>query len=202
MRLFELPTLPKRAGKAVLLFEGSGQPVRNGKEIVLPTHPEGEWFPLKDGTQFLFRPVGYSTVWFGGTDENPFLVILRTEPFTTFARQGEEGFYKYLAPSSPLPDAQLATRQGDIFAFRLPWTWKDLAARTCICGHKIEPIKENGVTVFGTRHVLEGLRGQTPGQSFIGSGRLVAPDHSPVDLGDTPHVFAQTRGLYNPQQAD
>src|SRR3989344_1788811 len=80
MRLFELERtnrgkLPKTAGDAVLKWdEDCKTPSRKDEVITLPAGHSVEMFSLLDGAQFLLDVD--SRVFFGGTDERPFLVEL------------------------------------------------------------------------------------------------------------------------------
>ena len=104
MRLFEVQQkfgdLPQKAGIAVLNWKGSVAS-RDGKTITLPTHDdEIQFFPLLDGMQFLLQVPSIrqiTRVFFGGTDEQPFLVEMDSEVITSL-RGGEESFFNEIKP--------------------------------------------------------------------------------------------------------
>ena len=99
MELGEMKELPKKAGKAKLQFGYEGKktpPFRVGKKIVLPGYKDAEFFPLQNGKQFLFY---FNHLWFGGTDENVFLVRLDTDNILdviNLKELKEKHFYKVL----------------------------------------------------------------------------------------------------------
>lgn len=93
MKLFEMKPRPSEAGLAKISYEKEyGMPTRNGADIALINDPEAEFFPLCGGEQFLFRRISPDDhnrgrgheFWFGGTDELPFLVRLKADPFNHF----------------------------------------------------------------------------------------------------------------------
>ena len=214
MKLFELHTLPKTAGLAELEPGKNWQPVRDGKKINIPFFPEVEFFVLKDGDQFLLR---FSCdnryqYFFGGTDEQPFLVQLRDEPFFAFVRGGEQGFFEALKPPMIRELEKIyqttAKRQGDIFAMPIPYTWQELQDAIFVsCGRKLEiegGPKNMGSDVFHTRHNLKGKvikYGLEHEIRMFGEGVLEAPDHAPVKLEGV-HLLGQATGLFDPPRAD
>lgn len=217
MRLFELEKRPTVAGKAKIGYSPThGVPIRNGKNITIPSNPGLELFPLQEGwSQFLVASQDENRVWFGGTDENPFLVEMRREAFKLFLTSGTQGFYDSLIPEvmRTLQDRfqKPWSRQGDVFAYPLPFSWEELDKAFHIChgdGIKVEEVERTKRRqVFGTRHLFWGKL--VPGhvdllgldQLTVVEGKIEAPDHSPVTLVG-PHVLAQTRLLYNSQEAD
>lgn len=214
MRLFEMKTVPKKAGLAIIKFgrkDGVHKtlPFRENTDIVLPDDPELEFFPLMNGEQFLLHLVNGED-WFGGTDERPFLVRLDEEPFQAFREEGENSFYAALKPKVITEferTFQVASkRQGDIFAVPIPFTWNEIQAASLLClGTKQEPQSVKSQPMFETRHKLDGLYGEKIlmfGKffSFV-EGVLEAPDHSSLTLSGI-HMIAQAQNLYNPRLAD
>jgi len=175
-----------------------------------------EMFPLKpDFEQFLLLqppPVGSwwgkdGRAWFGGTDEAPFLVQMDTTVHDL--AENPEEFYGHLIPPLMLTLIHKwggdYRRQGDIFAFPLPYSWekiREIGNFTKANGFPLQEAK-NG-HVFGTRHVLVGswsrvmVAGKT---TVIAEGTITAPDHSPMELKG-PHVLDQTANLFDPKKAD
>lgn len=217
MRLFELEKRPTKAGKAKLDYGDVHEPSRIRKTITLPNYPSVEVFPLQeDWNQFLIS-IGGRPVWFGGTDENPFLVAMDEEVLETLFQKGSEGFYASLVPGlmSRLYNrfGDPWVRQGDIFAYPLPYSWDELDKAFDICwGCKSESTEiaaKDRVSVLGTRHQLCSGRFLAEPVEILGlgvkvpvvEGRIEAPDHTPITLVG-PHVVAQTRHLYQPREAD
>lgn len=217
MKLFEMAERPSKHGQATVVFDPQVNfPVRQKRTIHLPEQVELEYYPLARGRQFLVRiPASIARdretqVWFGGTDERPFLVRLQVEAFMSFVHGGEEGFFTALIPKEA---AQLAgqlslklRRQGDIFAIDLAADWEEiLKASRLINGQAPQPTSHT-TPVFGTRHEVSGLGvaklslyGKT--LTFVSSGKLQAPDHRPLDL-ERPHVLFQAGYLWSPKDAD
>lgn len=220
MRLFEVEQkfggLPKKAGVAVLNWKG-GEPSREGKTITLPAYDEVQFFPLLDGVQFLVQVPGRDggRAFFGGTDEQPFLVELNPKVIVSL-RGGEDGFFNEIKPNGAkvLEDAfdMKAVRQGDWFAVPLPLSWKAVCGMAALVEYDpkvIEPTneKEKKVQLRGTRHNLFveryiNMRGDNRlGCTLIGQGLLKAPDHEDRVLKG-PHAFFQTANLVDPKMAD
>lgn len=221
--------LPERAGKADISYDAKPQdgelPSRNGKMIRLPLHRTAEFFPLMGGEQFLYRARVLQmhayhqedVLYFGGTDEEPFLVRLDPDVFREFSTGGEENFFASLVPRG-VKQARMVfgrqyRRQGDIFAVPVNFSWKNLRALEMIRSGYVEPERlaqfrpsETPLKVFGTRHELSGVHmeshiGISGGGSLIAEGVLEAPDHADLELKQ-PHLLFQTAHLFNPQQAD
>lgn len=158
--------LPERAGKAVLWYsEMEGVPRRDKSVITLPKIASAEFFNLKDGEQFLFHiPTNRDGVWFGGTDENPFLSHLQDMPFRAFCERGENGFYDSLRPPviGKLEKAMdvKAKRQGDFFFIPIAHPFLNLLKVTLeACGtFGVEIVEEKNAPILGTRHILSGLQ--------------------------------------------
>jgi hypothetical protein len=231
MKLFEMSELPRTAGRAILKFgaEERMHLERDGKEITLPGDPEMDFFPLMEGQQFLVRKNitdrdsgRYETaVWFGGTDENPFLVRLDPQVFTTFSRftskqrgKQEEVFKESLKPTAikalEIAFGVRALRQGDIFACPLPFKIDALqgAALALRMGNVTINHDAEKVSLFRTRHSITGTLGtferhqnDRDRSTVVGVGVLRAPDHQPLEL-KTPHILEQAEYLYEPAKAD
>ena len=213
------PQLPAAAGKAKIFFdEKLNEPQRKEGDIVLPLRQQSKYIPLQKGETFLFMvpPRQYSggqwwQAYFGGTDEEPFLVQLQPQIYDHFTKNGEEGFLDALKP----PLIKLAERlfwkgcrrQGDIFAAPTVFCHKTIQLFDAL-GRKDGKLGESRATgewnVFKTRHILNGTLFdlEISGQSFsVGEGVIEAPDHEELKL-DFPHILAQTAYLFDPSKAD
>ncbi len=219
--------LPKLAGRATIRWNTQGQVRREGPEISLPIHEQAEFLPLQGGRQFVYRlPASQNeqAVFFGGTDEEPFLVRLIPQMTEVVEdaktlRSGEATFYQSLKPRKvKLLENTFgveAKRQGDIFAVPIPFGWNELRAFASLFGVGLpreEPTNDK-LQVFGTRHTLEGQHLEVlvgEGESFsrrtvcvatLATGTLMAPDHAPKLL-DGIHALFQVEVLYRPREAD
>jgi len=210
--------VPKKAGKATLEWVNPHEspvrePTRDGDKILLPNYRDIEMFPLqKDWNQFLFA-MGTNAeskvkLWFGGTDENPFLVRLNPTAYSHFL-DGIGAFYQHLIPSRMEVLVQgwggNYVRQGDIFAYPLPWRWQTIERAVRVVTGEREGPRPVDQPVFGTRHSLLGLRMVTEVMGMtkceLVSGVIEAPDHEAVTL-DYPCILGQTQNLYDPPRAD
>ena len=162
-----------------------------------------------------------TAVWFGGTDEEPFLVQLQPQVFEAFSKSAskqrgkqEEVFKESLKPTTikALETAfgVRALRQGDIFACPLPFKIDALqgAALALQMGDITINHDAEKASLFGTRHSITGTlgtfgthRGNRDSSTVVGVGILRAPDHQPLEL-KTPHILAQAEYLYEPTKAD
>lgn len=171
-------SIPDKAGLARLrLARDAAEPFREGNVITLPSTTL-TFLPLKKGQQFLAGPGNYSwQLFFGGTDEQPFLVQVTPSLREVLEKQGEEAFYQALKPQRVRDYEQrtgrAALRQGDIFAY--PCTeWANLnpenpeikRALKLILGVDLEMEKtdtsmsdcrNSPARVFETRHILHGF---------------------------------------------
>ena len=210
---------PKKARKATLEYDPkASQPFRKEDVIVLPDRGDLQLYRLQTGwNQFIAR-FDFSTVWFGGTDENPFLVRIDDGPFDGFCRRGPEGFYSSLLPRLP---SKTYRRQGDIFASPIPFTWEEIRKMYhYIHGWDVEILesdsKGDNSRLFGTRHRLNGTQMGTtvmlpeeysgsfgPRQAYfvLAEGTVVAPDHTDMKLEGI-HALTQTLHLHDPRTAD
>ena len=70
-------------------------------------------------------------IFFGGTDEQPFLVQLYQQSLEVLFKEGVKGFYQSLIPKKLLYLAKKFNlefkRQGDIFAIPFPWPLEKLS---------------------------------------------------------------------------
>lgn len=134
MILKKLRPRPTKAGITKLVFEDCEYPRREGDVISLPNEGWNHFFPLLGGEQFVFadsHPNGQvRSVWFGGTDEQPFLTQLTTPPMRKLQRGGERCFFASLKPRLMIQIEEAlgvtAQRQGDIWYVPIPATWEQL----------------------------------------------------------------------------
>lgn len=228
MKLFELPQSFTAGATRVRIEElkrNPEPPTRNDDAIFLPNVAQSELFPLLDGKQFLLRIPGteqdryghverMDQVWFGGTDEGPFLTRLHQESFKVFREKGETGFFGALKPNFvkylETTFRVTALRQGDIFAVPLPFTWKSLTQHAILFRNEKVRIEELCCNPFGTRHHFNGpsaivrMEGGNPyrvDHLVVGDGFLEAPDHGPLKLEGI-HALAQASHLFTPETAD
>lgn len=209
MKLSDMTTKPARAGAAVLrFFPGAMFPSLEGTTITLPDHGREEFFPLKRGRQFLFvLDRMHEEVWFGGTDDSPFLTKLNWQAFETFEQGGARAFYQDFVPHQikelrrHFPHLK-PLRQGDVWAFPVPFSWDELKqiGRFEDGLGDLQGFERGGRqkvkdrSVLGTRHTLQGV--VSPCFFIIGGhvdhdvveGVLTAPSHSPLRLRG-PHVL-------------
>ena len=100
-------------------------------------------------------------------------------------------------------------RQGDIFAFPLPYSWEDIDKAFEICNWNQPTAHYEPIQILNTRHTLTGrylslkreygLLGQLA--DLVVEGTIRAPDHTPMKL-EGPHAVSQTAFLYSPPEAD
>ena len=222
MRLRELGTnLPKKAGKAILDFyppskDGSNPITREKKVISMPAFTDLELFPLEpDWNTFLVVLGGWNaertnrSLYFGGTDENPFLVRMNPMAIGHYYSGGAESFLDAIRPAGikRLEESfqREARRQGDIFAIESGYSWDELAHAADILASVGLDIKQSpAIELFQTRHVLHGQHAELNTRNhtmlFI-SGKVVAPDHADLEL-TVPYIVEQTALLYDPPRAD
>jgi len=220
MRLMEMTKKPTKFGKATVEYGRSfGRIGREGNTICVPHDNFTEVFCLSNqgrNDQFIMNRGG-GEYWFGGTDENPFLVQLTAEPFKEFLKLGEAGFYWSLVPKD-LPGLcshahRRYIRQGDIFAVPLNMSWSTLSRCLDIArwgdGREHHVDGRLQLPLFQTRHMLTGREFVSTLKYIYGirvpvvaSGRVEAPDHTPLNLGDKPHALFQTANLADPKKAD
>ncbi|MCK4552852.1 hypothetical protein KAT80_01480 [Candidatus Pacearchaeota archaeon] len=190
-----IKSLPKKAGKAKINWDSVDEPIREGKDIILPLQ-DTVYLPLAKGEQFLFKSFEHESYraprenyWFGGTDEEPFLVQIEKDAFNTFTNNGEEAFYRSIKPFfvdflEKILNIE-AERQGDIFAVpigeRKNKGIQSFLTQSYISREypKLELKKnQNSLSLFGTRHALNGyvLGEQHPG------GEVTSPHFKPFLL--------------------
>jgi len=217
MRLFELDSLPKKAGVATLVWNERAQIAsREEGEITLPHDDNVQFFPLQRGEQFLVAVPDNNRrseirLFFGGTDERPFLVEMNPNALLGL-KKGESGFYKFIKPDgAKFCEEKFGTktlRQGDWFAVPIPLSWNAVHGLLGLfCQeHKTVTKKEKGISIGGTRHLL--IEGQLVTMDYnhhnctgIAEGLLRAPDHEDKILKG-PHALFQTSLLKEPQKAD
>lgn len=226
--LVKNPALPQKAWKTNLHFlekkefewkGGKELPFREREDIYLPINKSAEFHSLKLGTQFLFAVHEQENSWrkavyFGGTDEEPFLVRLNDSVLKEYEDGGEDEFFQALKP----PQIKIlekiahkeAKRQGDFFFISIPnFSWKILMISETIHNGKDGSVKMqecNKAVVFNTRHTLTGLGFRTKSFSSMGEivfieGTLQAPDHEDQILKG-PHAIIQAVNLFDPKNAD
>ena len=217
MRLFELDSLPEKAGVATIRWD-KGIPLRKEGEIRLPQDDDVQYFPLQRGAQFLVvvpvrddRGRTNPRLFFGGTDERPFLVEMNPDALLGL-KKGELGFYDAIKPEgAKFCEEKFGTkaiRQGDWFAVPIPLNWGSVHGLLGLFfpDHKVVTGKEKGISIGGTRHLLiDGQLVTMPlnrfGCTAIAEGLLRAPDHKDKVLKG-PYMLFQTRHLTEPQKAD
>ena len=222
MRYMEMQgDLPKKAGAATLdFYEPESGGVRNvyrkDDVIHLPAFSDLEMFPLvPDWTTFLAIQGGWAAggdkqqVFFGGTDENPFLVRMDSTVLSGFYEGGPGRFFEAIRPREITElETKLkrkARRQGDIFALDVGYSWDELTHAADVLGGVQLQVKElPAMELLQTRHVLHGqyarMHTRNHDMEFI-SGTVVAPDHADLEL-TVPYVVGQTAFLYDPPHAD
>ncbi len=180
MKLFELGNRrPTEAGLAVLKYSKEEKlvaPRREANTIILPDEPNSDLFLLKNGDQFIFRKEPkyneWEELWFGGTDENPFLVHLDPAPYKEYISKGENAFFLSIAPPEAIEMAKKfktrVIRQGDIFCIPTGLDSKELeqvlcTAKKIFTQHLLYDkgcipfeVLSGTWSVFGTRHSLTG----------------------------------------------
>ncbi len=229
-----ISTLPQEAGKAEIQWRDDiERPRRSRATIVLPPSPNTLFIRLADGEQFLFTditseegdyydPPRIAGVWFGGTDENPFLAELRRDIeirecirfFMEGKEDAEQTFYHTLKPREisrlEKVTGRECLRQGDIFAVPSGFSlvqWELLV--DTYFGWGMERY-EGVYNLFRTRHqfrgtmirVDRGTRGM--GTVLVCSGVIEAPDHTLLELPESEQVWYldQTTHLSDPENAD
>jgi len=228
--------LPTTAGSAKLEWRDSTiRPSRANDRIYLQ-RDEMVFIPLKEGIQFLYLqgaddvPGRQGRVWFGGTDEAPFLVELNGDIGGEVAKCPDESvFYEALVPEHMRLVARALdrafVRQGDIFALPLGNREADIAGilnryspeitynvrRYLGLMHgkdevpalleKMRKAPFDTYPIFGTRHLGRGQYVES-GPVAVFQGRIDAPDHKPILLEDQVHLLGQTNYLTNSEGAD
>jgi hypothetical protein len=191
-------------------------PERIGDVISLPgIGPTTALYPLLGGEQFVFAQDGLGAglprrAFFGGTDEQPFLVELRLPHLATLLAEGEPAFYESLKPDAIKQMEAVfgpqTIRQGDIYAFPIPLNWNVLM-RLQPRSERRNGIRRSNGSIEGTRHHLsQGHRARIirvhigedkvrfPWQMMAGDGVLRAPDHAARTLVG-PHLIDRSRSM-------
>lgn len=218
MYVFEFKgKLPQKADKATLTWDrGINSPTRNGKLISLPFSPQDLFFPILEGRQFLYLSDG--NCWFGGTDEEPFLVQMRKEARDNYIEGdgSEEAFYRGLVPETIKKIAaetrSAYRRQGDIFAAR--FCGNDSFLRNLEKVLLLAPsynslngtsgslkVEHGSFSLLGTRHEGRGTS-ITIDRKVLFTGIVKAPDHTPLSLEDGLYAIGQTQYIVDPAKAD
>jgi hypothetical protein len=189
------------------LVSETTRPWLHGDRITMPFDgADVEMRPILEGTQFLATSPVDRAVYFGGTDERPFLVQVEPSLAAVHDRAGEQAFYEALKPPTinrleAAFGADRTQRQGDVYAFKLPANWSDLG---------LSPSSRlRAMPVGPTRHVVHGRLAarfkqpvDVPGANeriavagLVAEGTLVAPDHAPRQLRGGPHLLAVGTGI-------
>jgi hypothetical protein len=210
------PELPSEVGKAKIFFDEKCKvPERQKENLILPLRQGNRLIPFEGREVFLFcgtdTRTNAQTLYFGGTDEEPFLVRLNPEAGKFFNEGGEDGFIEALKPPIVKQAESLfmktARRQGDIFAVPTLFCWKTVQLMAALGLGDSVPIHatvEDQSSVFGTRHLFTGERMdlKVHGKTFeVAEGIVEAPDHASMEL-TFPHILAQTAYLWDPPDAD
>lgn len=219
----------RKAGLALLENKDVKLPSRNGATITVPKSGWDMFQLLPDFSQFLLlkskeeesdsRYAEHKKAWFGGTDEQPFLVELTGNADLGDGRCGawlevwKAGkFFEALKPGiisrfEECYGKEKTLRQGDMFCYPMPiqdWDKLLCVLESVETLHFMEGCKPNGAygssRLYGTRHYIDGDVAIW-GDNVIGKGTIKAPDHSPLMLTQI-CVIAQTRNLKNPERAD
>lgn len=224
MKLSEMmENLPKTAGKAKFYFveikkrKDAFFPYRVNNKIFIPLRKRIQFYRLRKGQFLLDVPYGsicprsIPCVYFGGTDENVFLVILNSEVLTILNKKGINAFYEALKPEIIRGVEKLfgvkSIRQGDIHAARIPLKWNQLSLFLSFFGNTGRRFQRQGaknLPLFRTDHRLTGLYSgffrnpfanvlSDPLFSFA-TGVIKSPNHKPMNLKEV-HIIAQTQYL-------
>lgn len=208
------------AGLARLQYRAIKRPKREGELITLPKKGF-ELFQLTPRfEQFLL--IGDENVesdsyknarkaWFGGTDEQPFLVELTDRNWPAIWRS--ETFYETIKPHiiklyEKLYGEEKTLRQGDMFCYPFPIQNLDKLESVLggIIGGQVISIfwdtyDTSPQRLYGTRHKLISGIHCDGGQYMLAKGIMTAPDHKPLRLKKI-CLIAQTENLKNSKQAD
>ena len=218
MTTAQLTKAPAKAGVAEIVF-GHGMsrrgPLLFGSTIIFDAPFKSfTLFQLQGGEQFLAfdAPAGIGRTprsFFGGTDEQPFLVELDRGHARTFVDHGEAAFYDGLKPQrikelERTYGADGTTRQGDIWPYRLPLSWDEVVQDHLRARGNGFITHRGRSSVLGTRHTIDGIVArhgvhlarldESVGAGRLMTGTLTAPDHEPRQL-DEPHVAYRTPGI-------
>lgn len=229
MNLFKLERrrrgLPVKAGTATLKWfkprevEKLPRPWRSDDSIFLPYHEDVDFHILLNGQQFVWEDHRYSQVFFGGTDESPFLVQLH--PCYSMSELGNQRtFFSSLKPdgirSLEKHFRTKALRQGDWYALPIPIPFNLLIGTLHLFGAwrsssiLLVEKPDKSVRLNGTRHLLktkryiplDALVSHFPGLYLITDGGImVSADHSNLKLRGT-HVLSQTTSVIYQKSAD
>lgn len=204
---------PDMAGAAELCWdEEHTTPSREGNDVYIP----------EESIVFDSKTWNHPCLYFGGTDEQPFLVELELEVMKYLLLGGEDGFFEALKPeiivwAEKQWGSRRTLRQGDIFAYPVPvdhdlfsspfskdlWSFILTSIENGVKKIVVTSVLES--ELFGTRHKFSGLiAGIEINQTddlVIAEGVIEAPDHASLHLNG-PHLLAQADFLVSPQKAD
>ena len=219
----------KKAGLATLKYDKVKSPSRKGNIITIPDNGWDIFQLLPDFSEFLLlksepeesdsRYTEHRKAWFGGTDEQPFLVELtenanmsegECKDWLEVWKCGE--FFDSIKPEiigrfEKHYGKEKTLRQGDMFCYPMPiqdWDKLLCVLESVATLHFMKACKPNGFygssQLYKTRHYIDGDVAIW-GDNVVGKGTIKAPDHSPLVLNKI-CVIAQTRNLNNPEKAD
>jgi len=213
----------EKAGLANLEYANIERPVRRKSVITMPKKGYELFQLTHDMSQFLLLSEKPLTdlnhsftrykAWFGGTDEQPFLVELEDG---NWKKRWDDGtFYESIKPDiikeyENKYGKESTLRQGDMFC--IPFPTQDIDRVNNILRVTLdeeleeqtwdEPRRDRYFNnhLYGTRHWIKGLC-CVKGQYVIGKGTLHAPDHADLVLNKM-CIIAQTKNLKNAKKAD
>lgn len=203
---------PDRAGIAQLIYKDIPNPSRKGDIITIPSDNYGLYI-LPNTSQFLLLQSGEKKrAWFGGTDEQPFLVELNDmdcyNESLFYPMWVRHQFYDEIKPDiiklyEKKYGIRGTVRQGDFFGYPLPeqrWEkimeWSQAFARQ----EDYFSTKNGSLPLNETRHRFQGDICSFTG-NIIAKGIITAPDHKTLELTQI-CVLAQTKHLMDAKNAD
>lgn len=210
---------PKTAGLAKLHYGQYYTAERKGEDIFLPDTENSLLFEHKSLPLFLYA--NRDELYFGGTDERPFLVRINTRQWDVpkwLEFWNKDQFLEKLMPYNLRKLRQWFTqkpkRQGDIWALPLSNAdWEMVISIGYVLGvsskGKFSETEESGLNIYETRHKLFGEywifkqpEKYENGEGLVAKGTVKAPDHEDMDISSTLHLIFQNDYLYDRRNAD
>jgi len=203
--------LPDRAGMAQLIYKDVPHPSRENDIITIPAS-NYDLYILENTSQFLLLQTGEKKkAWFGGTDENPFLVELADADYSNISLfqplWEKHEFYDAIKPDiiktyEKKFGVKKTMRQGDFFLYPLPeQNWDKVLLWASTFGYRDNYYDcqkgSGGLPLKETRHRFWGKICT----DIVSDGLIKAPDHKPLEFKEI-CVLAQTKHLFNPKRAD
>ncbi len=200
--------LPQKLGAARLRYYPEVEmPFRDGSDIFVPYRVGWSLQLLQSGSLArISNRQSYRGLYFGGTDESPFLSLLDTDLIDTDEIQFFAGLKPDVVSKLERRWNIEAGRQGDWFYIKVPENFRSMVGMAELCalvmsiderGRNLKEINSNrGDRLDGTRHVVDGELVEVAQGRYIARGVLRAPDHSDRKL-DIYHFLAQAKGFYN-----